>query len=390
MASIETYHPQGAQPRSAYFHVPFCRHRCGYCNFSLVANRDYLIDRYLEALAVEVAWLPERYVLDTLFLGGGTPTHLNLQQLRRLFSIVDSKFDYSNAEVTSEANPSDLVAEKVELLTELGVNRFSLGVQSFSADKLKFLERDHDADGVRRAVDLVKQHVDDFSLDLIFATREETLQGWQSDLTSAVSLQPTHLSTYELTIEKGTQFWNRERSEQPMQIGEELRAEMYEMAIDYLNIHSFSQYEVSSFAAVENRCQHNLIYWSGEPYFAFGAGASRFVDGIRETNHGSVTGYIKRIESGNSPANQTERLAPAASAIERLVIGLRRIDGVDKATFARETGYDVDQLVDEFVDELQEHDLIRSTVERIQLTRRGILLYDSVATMLLSARQNRL
>ena len=390
MASIETYHPQGALPRSAYFHVPFCRHRCGYCNFSLVANRDYLIDRYLEALAVEVAWLPERYVLDTLFLGGGTPTHLNSQQLRRLFSIVDSKFDFSDAEVTSEANPSDLVAEKVELLTKLGVNRISLGVQSFSAGKLKFLERDHDADGIRRAVDLVKQHVDDFSLDLIFATREETLQDWQSDLANAISLQPTHLSTYELTIEKGTQFWNRERSEQPMQTGEELRAEMYELAIDYLDAHSFPQYEVSSFAAVENRCQHNLIYWYGDPYFAFGAGASRFVDGIRETNHGSVTGYIKRIESGNSPANQTERLAPAANAIERLVIGLRKIDGVHKPTFARATGFEIDQLVDDAVDKLQEHVLIHSTGERIQLTRRGILLYDSVATVLLSTCQDRL
>ena len=383
MTSIETYHPKLVEPRSAYFHVPFCRHRCGYCNFSLVANRDYLIDRYLDALAVEVAWLPQRYVLDTLFLGGGTPTHLDERQLQRLFSIVDSKFDWSAAEVTSEANPSDLVAPKVEVLAKLGVNRFSLGVQSFSAEKLRFLERDHDAEGVRRAVDLIKQHVANFSLDLIFATQGETLKDWQNDLENAVSLQPAHLSTYELTIEKGTQFWNRERAGEQVQAGEELRAEMYELTIDYLDEHSYPQYEISSFAADQHRCRHNLIYWSGDPYFAFGAGASRFVDRVRQTNHGSVTSYIKRIESGISPANQSERLAPLASAIERLVIGLRMIDGVDKVEFARAAGFEVDKLVGQAVEKLREHDLIKSTADRIQLTRRGILLYDSVATMLL-------
>ena len=383
MTSFETYQPKLAKPRSAYFHVPFCRHRCGYCNFSLVANRDYLIDRYLDALAVEVAWLPERYVLDTLFLGGGTPTHLNAGQLQRLFSIIASKFDWSTAEVTSEANPSDLVASKVELLVDLGVNRFSLGVQSFSAAKLEFLERDHNADVVRRAVDLIRQHVDNFSLDLIFATRGESLQDWQNDLENAVSLKPTHLSTYELTIEKGTQFWNRERAGQQVQTSDDLRAEMYELTIDYLNAHAFDQYEISSFAASQHRCRHNLIYWSGDPYFAFGAGASRFVDGIRETNHGSVTAYIKRIESGDPPANQTERLTPLASAMERLVIGLRMNDGVDKAEFASETGLDVDTLVGQSFEKLREHDLIRSTENRIQLTRRGVLLYDSVAEILL-------
>lgn len=384
MAASETYHPQLARPRSAYVHIPFCRHRCGYCNFSLVANRDYLIDRYLDALEIELSWLPERYALDTLFLGGGTPTHLNPTQLERLFSILAKQFDFSTAEITSEANPSDLTAEKVGVLAELGVNRFSLGVQSFSESKLKFLERDHNAETIQRAVETIKQHVDNFSLDLIFATQDETLAQWQNDLDQSIALQPNHLSTYELTIEKGTQFWNRKQAGQKVQSHEDSRAAMYELAIDFLGKQKLAQYEISSFAREDYRCQHNLIYWSGEPYFAFGAGASRFIDGVRETNHGSVTNYIKRIMAGQSPVQETERLSPEQNAFERLVIGLRQVEGVDKSRFSTATGYQVDSLIKNVVSQLLEHGLVKSTPEAIQLTRRGIMLYDSVATLILN------
>ena len=309
---------------------------------------------------------------------------MNPTQLERLFSILAKQFDFSTAEITSEANPSDLTAEKVGVLAELGVNRFSLGVQSFSESKLKFLERDHNAETIQRAVETIKQHVDNFSLDLIFATQDETLAQWQNDLDQSIALQPNHLSTYELTIEKGTQFWNRKQAGQKVQSHEDSRAAMYELAIDFLGKQKLAQYEISSFAREDYRCQHNLIYWSGEPYFAFGAGASRFIDGVRETNHGSVTNYIKRIMAGQSPVQETERLSPEQNAFERLVIGLRQVEGVDKSRFSTATGYQVDSLIKNIASQLLEHGLVRSTPEAIQLTQRGIMLYDSVATLILN------
>ncbi len=370
-------------PNSAYVHIPFCRHRCGYCNFALVAKRDYLIDRFLSALATELSRLDQGYTLQTLFLGGGTPTHLTAPQLTRLFTILQRRFDFTKAEVTSEANPSDLNTEKIQVLHDLGVNRFSLGVQSFHDSKLKLLERDHSADQVRQVVGELQNYTENISLDLIFAAMGETLEMWQADLEQAISLNPKHLSTYELTIEKGTQFWKRERSGQLSPTDEDLRTDMYQHTIHRLNNCGLDQYEISSFAAEGFRCQHNLIYWSGRSYLAFGAGASRYVGGVRETNHSSVSAYLKRLESGESPTVFSEKLDAIARAHELLVIGLRKIDGVQELAYRQLTGFGFDEVLSEKARSLFELGLIERSGEQLRLTPRGVLLYDSVAETIL-------
>ena len=153
-----SYHPQIVAPRSAYIHIPFCRHRCGYCNFTLVAGRDYLIERFLNAIEKEIGWLDRRYELDTLFLGGGTPTHLSPHQLDRLGNIIRSKFSLADAaEVTSECNPNDLTRAVGDALAKIGVNRISMGVQSFNAEKLKRLERDHNRSDIESAVSVARK-----------------------------------------------------------------------------------------------------------------------------------------------------------------------------------------------------------------------------------------
>ena len=176
-------------PRSAYIHIPFCRHRCGYCNFSLVAGRDHLVERFLDALEKEIRQLPESFELDTLFFGGGTPSHLSRDQLERLSQIVAQRFTLArDAEVSAECNPNDVDEEKIDALLQLGVNRISLGVQSLNADKLKRLERDHSASEVATAVELAKANVSSVSMDLIFAAPQETFSQWQTDLTDALAL----------------------------------------------------------------------------------------------------------------------------------------------------------------------------------------------------------
>lgn len=377
------YRPQITRPRSAYVHIPFCRHRCGYCNFALVANRDYLVDRFLDALQVELSWIDERYELDTLFLGGGTPTHLKTKQLLRLFSMLRDRFDFSDAEVTTEANPSDLTVEKVDVLCDLGINRFSLGVQSFRQDKLHWLERDHNAETVNQAVRRIQERVPNLSFDLIFATMAESELQWLEDLRSAVQLNPTHLSTYELTIEKGTPFWSRHQSGELECVDEDRRADLYQQTIEFLIERGFEHYEISSFSLSGYRCQHNLVYWSGQPYFAFGPGASRYIDGVRETNHSSVSTYIKRLNSGSFPVAQSERLSPELAARELLVVGLRKMEGIVGEEFQKQTNFDWSNLIGEKRQYLFEQKLLTADDLGLRLTPQGIMLYDSIAEVLL-------
>src|SRR6187401_289935 len=197
-------------PRAAYIHVPFCRRRCGYCNFTLVAGRDDLIDAYLEALALELRGLEQPREVDTLFFGGGTPTHLPPERLERLFALVREWFPLAEGgELSIEANPVDLDEARSSILASAGVTRVSLGAQSFHSWKLKALERDHDGDTVRAAFTFARQFASSVSLDLIFGVPGETPADWQEDLSEAIALAPDHVSTYGLTFEKGTSFWSR-------------------------------------------------------------------------------------------------------------------------------------------------------------------------------------
>ena len=380
----QTFSPRLAVPRSVYIHVPFCRHRCGYCNFSVVADRDYLIQRFLSAIETEIQWLDRRYEIDTLFLGGGTPSHLPPDDFARLFEIVRSRFDFTNdVEVTVECNPSDVRKDRVDLFQRSGVNRISLGVQSFNQSKLKRLERDHTPEIVAGAVEIIRERIDNISMDLIFAAPKETLDDWRADLDAAIELAPNHLSTYELTFEKGTQFWNRLNKGALRQSDEDLRATMYEHTLDRAAEARLEQYEVSSFANQGFRCRHNLRYWSGDPYFAFGPGASRFVDGIRETNHGSTMYYLKKMELNESPVADFEQLDPRHAAAERLAIGLRQNDGVDKAQFLEATGFQVDDLLGPFRTTMLENGLATDDGAVLRLTRGGMMMCDRVSVEIL-------
>src|SRR5687768_13241954 len=184
-------------PSAAYIHVPFCAHRCGYCNFTVIAGRDDLNNAYLEALERELSWLEQPRPVQTLFLGGGTPTHLPREKLRRLLHLVRHWFPLSpGCEFSVEANPADLDGPRVEALAEAGVTRISLGVQSFQPRKLKLLERDHGPPEIVRSFQLAREHVASVSIDLIFGSPQETLSEWQTDLRAALALEPDHVSTY--------------------------------------------------------------------------------------------------------------------------------------------------------------------------------------------------
>jgi oxygen-independent coproporphyrinogen-3 oxidase len=373
-------------PRAAYIHVPFCAHRCGYCNFTLIAGRDDLIDQYLAALAQELAHLDHPRSVDTLFLGGGTPTHLPPPQLEQLLSLARHWFQLSpGGEFSVEMNPRDTTAQRVDLLAQHGVNRISLGVQSFQADKLRRLDRDHAPQEIENAWRLLRPCFDNLSLDLIFAAPDETLATWQDDLATAIQLRPQHISSYGLTFERGTRFWSQRTRGDVHSLSEELERDFYLAAIDTLTAAGYEHYEVSNFAQPGRRCRHNEVYWAGEEYYAAGPGAARYVDGWREINHRSTSTYLQRVRSGQSPVAERECLSPEDRARELLVIGLRRMSGVDLNDFARRCGYTLEQLAAQEIDELISQGLLSREGRQLKLTRHGLLLSDAIWPRLLRA-----
>lgn len=371
--------PELATPRAAYVHVPFCAHRCGYCNFTLVAGRDDLIDAYLIALETELSALEAPKPVGTLFLGGGTPTHLPPGQLERLLRLVLSWFPLApGGELSVEANPADICPERVSVLAAHGVNRVSLGAQSFDVAKLQLLERDHTADTIRTACDLLRPRVASLALDLIFATPGETTAGWEADLAAALELAPDHVSTYGLTFELGTRFYARRLHGQLSEGDEETWREMYLTAIETLATAGLEHYEVSNFARTGHRCRHNETYWSALPYYAAGPGAARYVAGRREVNHRSTTTYIRRLQAGQSPVAERESLAHEDRAREALVLGLRMLQGVDTGLFAARWGLSVEALGGQRLRQYLADGLLQISKGRLRLTPSGLLVSDAL------------
>ncbi len=368
-----------SRPRSAYVHVPFCIHRCGYCNFAVVANRDDLIEPFLRALEIELRELGEPQEVETLYFGGGTPTFLSPVQLEELCQLVLKWHPLADGyEWTVEANPGDLDLDRLAVLSRFGVNRLSLGAQSFRQEKLELLERDHRADDIHESMRLAREAGMQVSLDLIFATPGESLEQWQTELDEAIQLEPDHISTYGLTFEKGTTFWGRLQGGELTTLAEELEREMYLAAIDRLRAAGFEHYEVSNFAKPGQRSRHNEAYWSGDGYFAVGPGAARYVEGVRETNHRSTSTYLKRVLAGKSAVAEQECLNEEQRARELLVFGLRRLQGVDRVEFRERSGIDLDELAGEKIASFVKLKMLADNGPVVRLTREGLLVSDSL------------
>ena len=366
-------------PRAAYIHVPFCRHRCGYCNFALIADRDDLLESYLAALDRELSWLKGPFEVDTLYLGGGTPSHLPPPLLKQLFEMVLRRFPLAeNYEFSVEVNPADVHQELVDVMEHYGVNRVSLGAQSFSARKLEILERDHGATGIERAVGLLADAIPAISLDLIFAVPGESLEEWNADLDHAIRLAPQHVSTYGLTFEPGTAFERRRQQDEFQLVSEETDRLMYETAIERLVASGMEHYEVSSFARQGKRSRHNETYWSGRSFFGVGPGAASYQQGRRLTNLRSTVGYLRRMQAGESPVVEQDELGPEERARELLVLGLRRLEGVDEEQFERHMGFSPEELAGPALRRLVDLQLLDKTSRGIRLSREGLLVSDSI------------
>jgi oxygen-independent coproporphyrinogen-3 oxidase len=375
-------------PRAAYIHVPFCAHHCGYCDFAISAGHDHLIEHYLDAITVELESLREPRPVETLFIGGGTPTYLNPDQVGRLLEAINRRLRLRpGGEFSIESTPDSLTEEKAALLASRGITRVSVGVQSFRPESLAALDRRHTAGQIPQAVAAVRAHRLALSLDLIFAAPGSTVETWAGDLDAALALAPDHISTYGLTYEKGTPLWKQRRVGSVLPVAEDDELAMYELAIDRLTGAGFEHYEVSNFARPGFRCRHNERYWANEAYFGFGVGAARYVNGVRELNTRDTRQYIQKVLSGESPTFQSEQLGPRDRAFETVGTQLRRAEGIGRTRFREQTGFDLDELLGSPLTSLVRNGLLADDGRAVRLTRRGLHVADAVIEELMKANE---
>ena len=367
------------KPTSAYVHIPFCTQICYYCDFSKVFIKNQPVDSYLEHLLEEFCSY-DIQKLRTLYIGGGTPTALSASQLEVLLKGLTENLDLSVLEeLTIEANPGDLDADKIAVLKNSAVNRVSLGVQTFDNKMLKKIGRSHLEKDIYENIDRLKlAGFDNISIDLIYALPGQTMEQVKENVAKAIGLDIPHMSLYSLILENHTVFMNRMRRGKLPLPKEELEAEMFEYIIAELERAGFEHYEISNFSKSGFESRHNLMYWDNAEYYGIGAGASGYVNGIRYKNHGPIRHYLSAVEEGNARITE-EHLSQKEQMEEEMFLGLRKKSGVSMARFEEKFGRSFDELYDEIVRDLVQKGLMQIEGDRVRMTKRGLFLGDTVA-----------
>jgi oxygen-independent coproporphyrinogen-3 oxidase len=402
---------------SLYFHIPFCKHRCAYCDFNTYAGQETLIPAYVQALCREIEFVGSRLpsplgrgaggeVAHTIFFGGGTPSLLAPKQFEKILQTVHASFDLrpsdpsGTLETSLEANPGTVTLDSLRGLHRLGFNRISFGVQSVHLDELRQLERIHDFFDVIQSVKWARQAgFDNLNLDLIYGLPEQTLSRWQESLRRAVDLGSEHLSLYALTVEQGTPYGHwAARGLLPLP-DLDLAADMYEWAGEYLEGQGYEQYEISNWSKPGCQCRHNLQYWRNQPYLGFGAGAHGCADRMRVANVLRIKTYIERLHPVHlipdylipnypipdtpfplSPAtvNQT-RLTPRVEMQETMLTGLRLTqEGVSAAAFQERFGQEMQSVFAKEIGELERLGLLEWAGDTLRLTPHARLVGNQV------------
>ncbi|MHC5218467.1 radical SAM family heme chaperone HemW [Enterococcus sp. LJL128] len=368
---------------SAYIHIPFCEHICYYCDFNKVFLEGQPVDEYIEALLKEIRLtLAEspRKKMETIYVGGGTPTSLSAEQLDRLLFGVRELLPFDDCnEFTVEANPGDLSREKLKVMKNYGVNRLSMGVQTFDDQLLKKIGRKHTAADVYQTMDFLdKEAFENVSIDLIYALPGQTLASFQDTLQRAIDLDLPHYSLYSLILENKTMFMNWVRQGRLTLPDEDAEAGMFEETIKKMAQTNRQQYEVSNFALKGKESQHNLVYWNNEHYYGFGAGASGYLGDNRYRNYGPIQHYLKPLRENRLPVLETEHLTKNNQIEEEMFLGLRKLSGVNKKRFVEKFGIDITTVYGEVIPSLINKGLLVETAEALRLSEKGLYIGNEV------------
>ncbi len=318
-----------AEAAAAYVHIPFCSAVCPYCDFAVVAGADDQIGRYIDGVLAEIAMSPRWRQLDSVYLGGGTPSHVDPAHLRRILDALASHHGLADgSEISVEANPEDFGPNRASELIAAGFNRVSFGAQSFDGAVLARLGRRHRAGDIEASLASARSSgFENVSMDLIFGTPVESAESWLATLRKAVALEPDHVSCYALTVEPGTPL-HREVKAGAAGPDPDTQADRYETAERILGEAGLGRYEVSNWSRPGQECRYNLTVWAQGEYEAYGNGAHRFVDGVRSHNVRRLDAYLGRIERGERPISGSEPVRGWDGEVDRLFVGLRRSAGV--------------------------------------------------------------
>ncbi len=316
---------------SVYIHIPFCQNICSYCDFCKLFYNSKQVDSYLNSLKKEIISKYNNELINTIYIGGGTPSVLNIEQLKYLFEMVKI-FKTNNLEYTIECNIESITEEKLILFKKNGINRISIGIQTLNDNYIKFLNRHHTKKMVKEKINLVKKYINNINIDLIYAIPGQTLEELGNDLDYILKLDVNHISAYSLIIEEHTKLYiNKIKN-----ISEDLDFKMYELICQKLAENNYIHYEISNFSKKGYESKHNLVYWNNERYYGFGMGASGYIDNIRYDNTRSLNKYL----NGNYILNY-HNLEIKETIENEFILGLRKIQGIDKEIFFKKYNIDI-------------------------------------------------
>ncbi|MCG1008906.1 oxygen-independent coproporphyrinogen III oxidase [Salinicoccus sp. ID82-1] len=362
---------------SLYIHIPFCNRICTYCDFNKVLIHNQPVDAYLDALIRELRAIKAQN-FRTIFVGGGTPTALSEAQLARLLAAVNERFHVTE-EFTFEANPDELTPGKLDVLKNHGVNRISLGVQTFNEDLLKVLGRSHGYDDIFNAINhMEKIGLDNYSLDLMYNLPGETMQDLDDSLSHIQTLSPKHISWYSLIIEPHTVFYNQIRKGRMKVDDDDIEGQKYQHVINGLRALGYPQYEISNFSQPAYESEHNKTYWKNEPYYGAGAGSHGYIDSTRYYNIKPVNHYIQSMDETGSVVKETLPLDIKAQMEEEMFLGLRMNRGVDANRFESKFGRSMDDVYGTVIRQETDRGHITSSEGYVALTDAGRMVGNTV------------
>lgn len=372
--------------KGIYVHVPFCARKCQYCDFHSVVADETFVGSYFDAFEQELLVRSREAAadsFDTLFIGGGTPSILTISRLDRLLRMLTSSFTFSSgAEITVEVNPSSLSLAKLRCLRSWGVNRLSMGVQSFEPHLLEALGRLHTVEQVFQSLRSARQvGFDNISMDLMFGLPDQTMAQWQATLATAVQLGIQHLSAYALILEEATPFYRWAQQGLLALPDEDTEACMFETTMQYLPDHGMPQYEISNYARLGCESQHNMLYWTGKPYLALGSGAAGYWRGRRYVNTKDMALYVSGWQ--NHAATETLELEEFPNRYQQMdeymMTGMRLLRGIHGPTFAKRFGMAISEAYPAQLQRLLERNLVQWTADGyLQLTYAGRVLGNHV------------